>query len=378
MTKKTKATVGTSSDHNVVFDPDQFEQFIKNLETTTLDTAVHDAPQLSESKPLEETVVSKEMPMIKDDHGNVVHPMATEYDDRMTSPISESAVKPDSMSEVPVEPHQTTEPEEVSTLLDDSSHHPDDAQFVDVPKTPEVACAVEPEAPWASPDDVSNWLLVQKKVIKSWEQALHYCQKHQRWIIIGVSSCVVILAAISMMRYVRMAPKKNKTVDLIAEAPIVQSLSDSMKEQQQDIVRLKQSIDTIEQSVRTMMVDHTNRDTSAINDMLTKINNRIDILAQTVNTLQEQLHTLSERPLISVGQTETNSAIVAHNNQQWFVQAAIPGRAWLRDRSGQLMTVTMGDPITGMGIVSQINPQQGTVQTTNGTLFTTEHVSSVA
>jgi hypothetical protein len=51
----------------------------------------------------------------------------------------------------------------------------------------------------------------------------------------------------------------------------------------------------------------------------------------------------------------------------YYVQAIIPGRAWLKNSQGQVITVGQGDAVPGYGTVTNINPQSGSVTTSTGT-----------
>ena len=46
----------------------------------------------------------------------------------------------------------------------------------------------------------------------------------------------------------------------------------------------------------------------------------------------------------------------------YTVQAIIPGRAWLRAKNGDTVTVAEGDDIKGIGRVTKIDPYDGVVE----------------
>jgi len=52
--------------------------------------------------------------------------------------------------------------------------------------------------------------------------------------------------------------------------------------------------------------------------------------------------------------------------RSYYVQAIIPGRAWLKANNGQIITVGLGDSIPGFGQVTLIDPQNGMVRTNAG------------
>ena len=59
---------------------------------------------------------------------------------------------------------------------------------------------------------------------------------------------------------------------------------------------------------------------------------------------------------------EAQGKVIRHR-QKYFVEAVIPGRAWLRAADGTEMTVTVGDVIEGYGRIVSINSYSGTVST---------------
>ena len=50
----------------------------------------------------------------------------------------------------------------------------------------------------------------------------------------------------------------------------------------------------------------------------------------------------------------------------YYVQAIIPGRAWLKDAQGKIVSVGIGDQVQGYGVITQINPRAGIVITSSG------------
>ncbi len=54
---------------------------------------------------------------------------------------------------------------------------------------------------------------------------------------------------------------------------------------------------------------------------------------------------------------------------RYYVQAIVPGRAWLQSSDGKTITVSPGDPVSQYGRVTRVDPDNGTVSTTSGTVF---------
>jgi intracellular multiplication protein IcmG len=51
---------------------------------------------------------------------------------------------------------------------------------------------------------------------------------------------------------------------------------------------------------------------------------------------------------------------------QYYVQAVVPGRVWLKSINGKAITVTVGDSLPGYGKVLTIDPYSGAVSTSSG------------
>lgn len=129
-------------------------------------------------------------------------------------------------------------------------------------------------------------------------------------------------------------------------------------------------------------VDGFDEDDLAI--ALEKIEN-IDSKLSRIQDLQTQMRVLSNemkslktdvvQQSMIVGQTQAEinqSMAQAQRDKQppmMTVQAAIPGRAWLRSENGQLITVIPGDEVPGFGRVVSIDPTTGTVVMSSRAVF---------
>ena len=85
-----------------------------------------------------------------------------------------------------------------------------------------------------------------------------------------------------------------------------------------------------------------------------------DVLTQT-NMVGEQQRLFNDNVQISQMQEPGPVKMV--------VQAAIPGRAWLRSERGELLTVIPGDEVPGYGRVVSIDAASGTVVTSSRAVF---------
>lgn len=86
--------------------------------------------------------------------------------------------------------------------------------------------------------------------------------------------------------------------------------------------------------------------------------NQINVNLQTLGKKEQQLSTASQDKTIVNGQ-----------NQYYYVEAVIPGRAWLKAADGTTLTVSPGEVVPKYGRVTSINPDNGTVATTSGKII---------
>ena len=99
-----------------------------------------------------------------------------------------------------------------------------------------------------------------------------------------------------------------------------------------------------------------------------QINNHLKNLNKKINQVSAELAKLKN--VHTKTSSNNNNAASSANNQQnhqgYFVEAVIPGRAWLQAADGTTTTVSKGDTLPGYGKVKSINSYSGTVKTTRG------------
>lgn len=107
---------------------------------------------------------------------------------------------------------------------------------------------------------------------------------------------------------------------------------------------------------------------SNVNDLSEKIaslNRMISVLANKVDQQSNQIAMLTERtkpkppPVRAVVKKPITIPI-------YYIQAVIPGRAWLIAPNGSTLTVREGTQITGYGVIKLIDPNQGRILTSSG------------
>ncbi|STX37654.1 type IVB secretion system protein IcmG/DotF [Legionella feeleii] len=116
---------------------------------------------------------------------------------------------------------------------------------------------------------------------------------------------------------------------------------------------------------------------NALNDQLSGINSNVNELASKIADLNQMLTTLAAKVdqqsnQIDILTTRTAPKPVpriVHKGPPrpvFYIQAVIPGRAWLIATNGSTLTVREGSQIAGYGVVKLIDARQGRVITSSG------------
>lgn len=137
---------------------------------------------------------------------------------------------------------------------------------------------------------------------------------------------------------------------------------------------LKQKVTAIElsqQGVRNE-VNSVSQQVSAVNNNVSNLNTQIENLNQVITNLSNQLAKQSDEISVLMARTQPRpikKTIVkrpAMPAVSYYLQAVIPGRAWLIGTNGSTLTVREGTIITGYGTVKLIDSLQGRVLTSSG------------
>ena len=89
-------------------------------------------------------------------------------------------------------------------------------------------------------------------------------------------------------------------------------------------------------------------------------------LTSSQQALAELLAATKAKPVIAKSSVKKVYHQAHHQSLSYFVQAVIPGRAWLINSQGGNLTVRVGSKIPGLGIVHRIDALQGRVTMSSG------------
>lgn len=173
----------------------------------------------------------------------------------------------------------------------------------------------------------------------------------------------------SMQSLEQQQPTQPTVAPVQAQAPvIVQSSVDN--------TQVNQKLSSLEASQQNL-----NSEMSAVNSKLSGIDANINQLNEKIADLNQMLTTLTSR----LEQQSSELAILTERckpkpvrhvavrrssgGSMYYIQAIIPGRAWLIASNGSTITVREGTAIPGYGIVKLIDPNQGRVLTGSGRII---------
>lgn len=162
-------------------------------------------------------------------------------------------------------------------------------------------------------------------------------------------------------------PAMNST---LVQNPIVNTMPPSVDEKQ-----IKDELANVMQTQENMQSQ-----VSSINTQLTGMSSNVNTVAEKMTLLAQQLEQLAtavhnQAQAIEVLTERTKPKVIpirpvihryAQPVMQYFVQAVIPGRAWLIATNGTTLTVREGSEIPGYGVVKYIDAIQGRVLTSSG------------
>jgi intracellular multiplication protein IcmG len=126
----------------------------------------------------------------------------------------------------------------------------------------------------------------------------------------------------------------------------LQQLTEQSQNNQQTIAALQTQLQQLQS------------DLSQITNSVTAITTQIQALAGEVRSLAK------ERAL-----SQAKQGFRAPRVTLYHLKALVPGRAWLQSPKGHMTTVTIGDRLSGYGIIQMINTEQGIVTTSSGAII---------
>ena len=148
--------------------------------------------------------------------------------------------------------------------------------------------------------------------------------------------------------------------------PVVQTTIESP-----ELTQKLSAMDLNQQNIRSD-VNNISNQLGGINSNINALNSKIANLSQMVTslslTVEQQSNQIASLIAVRVQQTKIHAPVrhVATSRPLFYIQAVIPGRAWLIAANGSTLTVREGTILAGYGVVKLIDAVQGRVITSSG------------
>lgn len=171
---------------------------------------------------------------------------------------------------------------------------------------------------------------------------------------------------------VKQEPIVEPTPTVVTSSQPAPSTSPSATEQ--ELTQRVSALELSQQSLRS--------DLNGVSEQLGGLNTSISELSSKINSLTESMAVLTQKVeeqatqiAVLTERTKPKPVVVRHLVKKvipqivYYIQAVIPGRAWLIGSNGSTLTVREGTMITGYGIVRLIDAHQGRVLTSSGRII---------
>ena len=159
-------------------------------------------------------------------------------------------------------------------------------------------------------------------------------------------------------------------------APVVASFSQANSAiNPNDAITQKLSmLESSQEGMRADVASTSNQLTSinsSMNDIGTKLNelnSTLSLFASKVDDQAREIERLvSEAAAVKKARAQRLAVKkTVTPSLKYFIQAVIPGRAWLIASNGSTLTVRAGTKVSGLGVITLIDPRQGRVVTSSG------------
>ncbi|WP_115710824.1 type IVB secretion system protein IcmG/DotF [Legionella sainthelensi] len=155
------------------------------------------------------------------------------------------------------------------------------------------------------------------------------------------------------------------------EQPQVQPMPQPVVQESKELKQKVASIEATQQTVQTevssvnQQVGNVNNNVNALSAQISKLNQVISELSNQVAKQSEEINVLMERTKPKLIKRIIHVQPAAPQII-YYINAVIPGRAWLIGTNGSTLTVREGSKIEGYGVVKLIDSLQGRVLTSSG------------
>ena len=160
----------------------------------------------------------------------------------------------------------------------------------------------------------------------------------------------------------------NVSIKQVSAQPAASLADDKI----QEIDKKFNAMEIVQRNTRTEVSSVSNKlggISSSMDEISSKINQLNNIVAELNNKIEDQAHDIDRLTALSIRKKKSTTPKKANQPTpilRYYIQAVIPGRAWLIDNNGKSITVREGSKVTDYGVVKIIDPLQGKIITSSG------------
>lgn len=164
----------------------------------------------------------------------------------------------------------------------------------------------------------------------------------------------------------QVTPQPVQAVVVPTPQPVITQVDPDLKQKVSAMEIANQSM-RAEVSSLTEQVNGINNNMNSLTEQMTKLNQLLTDLSSQVALQTQEINTLMART-----QPKRAKPVARHVSPRvmYYIQAVIPGRAWLIGSNGSTLTVREGTKVAGYGVVKLIDSIQGRVLTSSGQVIT--------
>jgi intracellular multiplication protein IcmG len=190
----------------------------------------------------------------------------------------------------------------------------------------------------------------------------------RKLVLLGIGSVVVVLLVFKVLEWFLSTPPSKPPASKMqtnVQQPVIQPVSAPVPQENARINNLV--TDKYSENLEHLQEKVTQLESNLVdaNTQLAAMNQTVQALSQQLQQQQAQLAkpTKPAKPVSPEKKPEVAAV------PTYYIQAMVPGRAWLVNQKGTVTTVSVGDDLSGYGIITTIDLNQGLVITAQGKLI---------
>ncbi len=148
----------------------------------------------------------------------------------------------------------------------------------------------------------------------------------------------------------------------------IQELKTIIADITQELTANVNQIKELQNSLRDISrsISNVNSSVNGVDSKVLNLTSTVDNLSMDVKNVKKYIQ---EEDLDLTANLKPSEPDLFSNTPEYVVHAVIPGRAWLKSSSGQIITITEGDSLGDYGKIALIDAANNIVRTSSGVVF---------